>query len=297
MRKVSKAELLTLIGRPFTVQDLPVTNARELEDLAKLRFSPAQLRSPPWGRVQRINSDMPVDTHLLLAETGVYGFMLMEPRGPAGMTSLMWAIPCSLGHDPASTKRTKKTDEEDGESYYVVDNMYSLPKPWLRTWFVKTPEGQETVNKIKRELVARSSSGARYHSVIDPEKELNEKMGYVIESETSALLTRQFLTAWNVVINDQLKAIRAKVRDDAGFAKQFHDTTSALQTVSRLELIKEISELRACLETLVSGISKGSVSQATLDKYVYLVSEANADRRSFVSDVKKSIPSTKKKSK
>jgi len=116
-----------------------------------------------------------------------------------------------------------------------------------------------------------------------------ERLNSVVETETCAV--------WSDALNARIAEVRRRLKTDPAFAAEQHAVLSAEGTTIKLEMIKEVGEMKNLLERLISGISKGTVSSETLVAYNNIVSDSYHARRSFIAKVRKNFTPPKKRKK
>lgn len=91
----------------------------------------------------------------------------------------------------------------------------------------------------------------------------------------------------NVARKARRSYLRTKIAEDPSFAKEVVVVGDIERTQASLAVLKELGELRGIIDSIISGIGKGGVSEATISNYSNLIGTMGSDRRSIVQPLRK----------
>lgn len=92
---------------------------------------------------------------------------------------------------------------------------------------------------------------------------------------------------WNGILSERIREIRKSMKEDPAFAAHVETVGAIEKTQETLQVVAKLSRLRSCLDSIISGIEKSSLSEETVHEYSSMVRALGSDRRDIVAPLRK----------
>jgi len=103
------------------------------------------------------------------------------------------------------------------------------------------------------------------------------------------------LSAYNALVSEATAKLKERIISNPELLEEAKTLYSIEQTQATLAVVKELGKLKGCVDTILSGITKGTVSEATISQYSALLSDMGRDKRPVVGVLRKYYQEKKEK--